>query len=83
MTAQKVHLCGQEGIGNFTALETSLQAGRAVGYGREQTCACREPAQLVKPIAKIQPELLKRISATGHRSGGSWAEVMATVHGGK
>ena len=81
MMAQKVHLSGQEGIGDFTSREMSPQSGRTVRYGRKQACARREMAQLVKPIAKIQPELLKRVSATGHRSGGSGSEVMATVHG--
>ncbi len=81
MPAQKLDLRRQKGIGNFTSREMIAQPGRAVRYGRQQACACRESAQLVEPIAQIQPESLKCISAIGHRSGGSGAEVMATVHG--
>ena len=81
MPAQKLHLRRQKGIGNFTSREMIAQPGRAVRYGRQQACARRESAQLVEPIAQIQPELLKCISATGDRSGGSGPKVMATVHG--
>ena len=81
MMTQKIHLRRQEGVGDFTTRETIPQPRRAVGYGRQQAGARREIAQFVEPVAKIQPELLKRVSATGHRSGGSGSEVLATVHG--
>ena len=81
MMTQKIHLSGQEGVGDFTSREMSPQPGRTVRYGRKQACTRREITQFVKPIAEIQPELLKRVSATGHRSGGSGSEMMAAVHG--